>query len=166
VVREDWQARHTQPYSTDALDELARTTFRQVEHMLDEGMGSCVLRRSEARQLVTDALHYFDGQRYELGCYVVMPNHVHAIVRPTIAALERVLQSWKRHSARRINELNRIAGAMWQEESHDRIIRDEEHLWRTIQYIGQNPIRANLSAKEYRRWIRPEWVESGWRFEE
>jgi putative transposase len=57
-------------------------------------------------------------------------------------------------------------GELWQEESFDRIIRDEEHLWRCIQYIGNNPGRARLPTVEWRRWIRPEWKALGWRFEE
>ncbi len=41
---------------------------------------------------MTDALHRFDQERYDLDSYVVMPNHVHVIVRPYTwsgAALEQ-----------------------------------------------------------------------------
>lgn len=46
----------------------------------------------------------------------------------------------------------------------DRIIRDEEHLWRALQYIGDNPRRAGLKADACPRWVRPEWEELGWKF--
>jgi REP element-mobilizing transposase RayT len=114
-------------------------------------------------------MRHFDGERYELGCYVVMPNHVHCIVRPTNPqshTLESVTKSWKSHSGRKINDALGGVGELWQEESYDRIIRDEEHLRRTIQYIGRNPGYAGLKREECSLWIRPEWEELGWKFEE
>jgi hypothetical protein len=92
-----------------------------------------------------------------------------AIVRPLFPAskpLERILQSWKRHSSAEINALVEQSGTFWQEESYDRIIRDEEHLFRCIQYIGRNPMYAGQNAKQCRLWIRPSWQELGWTFEE
>ena len=112
-------------------------------------------------------MHHFDGERYELGAYVVMPNHVHAIVRPTqckMQLLELVLKSWKQFSSANINQ--RIAGQepLWQEESYDRIIRDEEHLDRCLQYIGANPRKAGLSLDACLRWVRPDWERLRWTF--
>ena len=104
----------------------------------------------------------------ELGCYVVMPNHVHAIakpLRPDEKSLEDLTGLWKGRSAREINVLLRATGVRWQRESYDRIIRDEEHLWRVIQYIGGNPAKANLSASDVSLWINPSWESLGWRFE-
>jgi hypothetical protein len=89
-------------------------------------------------------------------------------VRPLCACehpLQKILQSRKAHMALEINRAVGRRGALWQEESFDRIIRDEEHLWRCIQYIGHNPAMAGLSLDVARRWIRPSWVELGWTFE-
>ena len=49
------------------------------------------------------SLQHFDGERYELGEFIVMPNHVHAIVA-TIGGhqLSAILHSWKSFSAKRI----------------------------------------------------------------
>ena len=97
-----------------------------------------------------------------------MPNHVHAIVRPLTPGavpLEKILQRWKGRSAYEINGQLHQTGTLWQREGFDRIIRDEEHLYRVIQYIGRNPRMAGLSQAETRLWIRPSWVELGWRFE-
>jgi hypothetical protein len=54
--------------------------------------------------------------------------------------------------------------SLWQEESFDRIIRDEEHLFRAIEYVGSNPMRAGLSHDMCSLWIRPEWKDLGWGF--
>lgn len=97
-----------------------------------------------------------------------MPNHLHAVVRPTEGkknSLERILGSWKQFSSARINEERGERGALWQEESFDRIIRDEEHLYRAIQYIGRNPEKAGLPPGACPLWIRPAWEQMGWRFE-
>jgi type I restriction enzyme R subunit len=50
-----------------------------IDRYLDEGMGSCLLRQPQHARIVSDAFHFFDGQRYELWSYVVMPNHVHVV---------------------------------------------------------------------------------------
>jgi REP element-mobilizing transposase RayT len=97
-----------------------------------------------------------------------MPNHVHAVVRPLqcdIEALEKILQSWKRHTSIEINRLFGLQGTLWQEESFDRIIRDEEHLYRIIQYVGANAAKAGLDRVQCPTWIRPSWEELGWKFQ-
>jgi hypothetical protein len=102
------------------------------------------------------------------GVNMVMSNHVHGIVRPLLCEeepLERILQSWKRQAAREINRLFGLEGHLWQDESFDRIVRDEEHLWQAVQYIGANPRRAGRTCEQCPTWIRPEWVKLGWKFE-
>lgn len=158
---------HTLRAAFESDEQLSRELIRRVDTWLDEGMGSCVLRLPEASAAIVNCIQRGDGIHHETGCYVVMPNHVHAIVRPLLAEmpLENVLQRWKGGSACEINRLRHDSGTLWQRESFDRIIRDEEHLWRVIQYIGRNPANAGLSSAETRLWIRPSWVACGWRFE-
>lgn len=75
-----------------------------------------------------------------------MPNHVHAVIRPLEKKkLEKIFQSIKSYSSRRI----RGEGTVWQEESYDTIIRDEEHFFRALDYIRANPKKANLRPSEY-----------------
>ncbi|MEI8371298.1 MAG: transposase [Planctomycetota bacterium] len=166
--RHEWEQHHPPPRDDDTLDDLARQTMLRVEHWLDQGMGRCPLRESKPAGLVEKSMRHFDGQRYEVGCYVVMPNHVHMVLRPTVPrqfSLEKILQSWKTYTARQINTDLGSCDSLWEQESFDRIIRDEEHLWRAIQYIGRNPRLAGLSIETQPRWIRPEWIELGWHFE-
>jgi REP element-mobilizing transposase RayT len=180
-LRGEWERRNPPPRSDQAWDALTRDLMQRIEDWLDLGSGSCCLRDPRAADLLVGAFHHFDTLdqadldesnrtphqvRYELGCYVVMPNHVHAIIRPLqpdVHPLEKILQSWKTYTAREINALFQIRGSLWVQESFDRIIRDEEHLWRTIRYIGNNPAKAKLNPKDCRMWIRPSW-SSGWGF--
>ncbi len=152
----------------DGREELAREIQRRVEGWLDQGMGRCVLRHAELAAHLVTSMHHFDGERHELGCYVVMPNHVHAIVRPfgeELHELEEIIGGWKKYSAKRINIELKQQGELWQDESFDRILRDEEHLWRAIQYVGSNPERAGLERATCPLWVRPEWVSLGWGFD-
>jgi REP element-mobilizing transposase RayT len=141
--------------------------MKRVEQWLDQGLGSCQLKDPALARFIRETMHHFDGIRYELGCYVVMPNHVHLVIRPTRGdadALEKILQSWKRYSAQKINCVLGVNGPFWQEESYDRIIRDEDHLARAIQYVGDNPTKAGLAEGQFHQWIRPEWEQAGWTF--
>jgi putative transposase len=81
--------------------------------------------------------------------YVVMPNHVHAIVGLSPRArqasplrLGHVVAALKSGSAREINRTQAMAdAAVWQRGYHDHIIRDDCDLARVREYIETNPIR-------------------------
>jgi hypothetical protein len=53
-----------------------------VDALLDASNGSCWLARHEIATLVARALCFFDGERYEIGGWVLMPNHVQIVVTP------------------------------------------------------------------------------------
>ena len=149
-------------------EQLARLLQERIEHWLDQGMGRCVLADASLAGFLISAMHHFDGDRYELGCYVIMPNHTHVILRPLMPeaySLESIVGSWKKYSSRRINHELQQAGNLWQDESYDRILRDEEHLWRAIQYVGANPEKARIPRVKCPLWIRPAWAELGWIFD-
>lgn len=168
-LRAEWERRHPVPRSNAAWDELFRAMWNLEEESLDQSHGSCRLGNPDCAGIVVDTMHHFDGQRYQLNCYVVMSNHVHAVLKPldpAIESLEKILQTWKRYSAQRINELCDDTGTFWQQESFDRIVRDEEHLYRCLQYIGRNPRKCGRTPESCQLWLREDWQELGWRFEE
>jgi REP element-mobilizing transposase RayT len=167
AFKAEWERRHPGARSSMVDDELARELMRRIEFWLDQGMGSCWLRDAASQRVVRTPIHDTLGVRCEIGCYVVMPNHVHAVVRPLrpqTDPLESILRSWKGSSARAIDELLQRSGRVWQSESFDRIIRDEEHLWGTVQYVGNNPKKAGLSGSSTARRIQPGWESAGWTF--
>ena len=77
-----WLKLNPRPWSVAALREYARRFQGPVEKWLDAGHGSCALRDPAKGAVVAGALHHFDGERYALDAFVVMPNHVHALVVP------------------------------------------------------------------------------------
>ena len=124
---------------------------RKIEKYLDKGHGSCVLKNTECAKIVEGAWLHFDGERYDLIAYVVMPNHVHVLLKVYDGVeLAKMVKSWKSYSARRINEIIKDAGlktsapgkknlvSLWQRGYWDRFVRDEEHFYQTIEYIRKN----------------------------
>ena len=125
--------------------------FTAQEHRwLDEGHGRCVLRRAEFREIVEQAIRYFDDTRYFLDSFAVMPNHVHVLVLPREGStLSDVTGSWKKFAARRINEALGERGALWQPETYDHIVRDVEQFAHCREYIADNPKKARLRSGEF-----------------
>jgi REP element-mobilizing transposase RayT len=113
-----------------------------LQKWLDEGHGECVLRQPRLRAIVEDALRCFDQGRYFLGEFVVMPNHVHAIVTPIRThSLSAIVGSWKGFTARKINSELGQSGSFWQKESFDHIVRSIASLNKFEEYIRANPGR-------------------------
>jgi REP element-mobilizing transposase RayT len=111
---------------------------KRIESQLDLCNGSCVLRDPLHARMVIDTWRHFDGDRYHLVAWVVMPNHVHVMIRMNgTASLPRIVQSWKSYTGRQLP-------VSWQREYWDRFIRDEKHYHQAIAYIEQNPVNAGL----------------------
>ena len=126
---------------------------RRLEHYADAGHGACLLRDRRIASVAETALLHFDGERYRLLAWCVMPNHVHVLVE-TIAgrALAQVVQSWKSFAAKEANKLLGKVGAFWMPDYHDRFIRDARHFDAVRRYVEQNPVKAGLCdrAEEWR----------------
>ncbi len=76
---------------------------KRIEAWRDAGYGSCVLREPGIAQMVQNTLLFFDGQRYRLLAWVVMPNHVHVLFQPLPGwTVAKIVASWKKFTARKI----------------------------------------------------------------
>ena len=118
----------------------------KVDKYLDAGHGECWLRRADVASLVASALQFFLSERYALNAWVIMPNHVHVVVRPQPPwTLSQVLKSWKNFTALEANKLLRRTGLpFWQSESYDHRCRDDEDLAHSCRYTTLNPVNAGL----------------------
>ena len=118
---------------------------KRMAAYLDAGHGSCWLRRSEIAGIVEEALQFFDGERYRLIAWVIMPNHVHVIIEMKPGhSLGGILHSWKSFSARQANKQLGRSGAFWHREYYDRFIRDAAHLRSAVRYVEFNPVNAGM----------------------
>jgi type I restriction enzyme R subunit len=153
--RPDWE-QSLRTLSDVAYDTFHRTFSREFLAYLDRGYGQCVLRRPEMARIVAESLHHFDGKRYQLGDYVIMPNHVHLLMCLLgDTDIELQCYSWKKFTAGKINQVLDRAGRFWQEESFDHLVRTPEDFERFQQYIAENGPKAGLREGEYLHWRRP-----------
>ncbi len=130
---------------------VAEFSPAKLEDYFDRGAGACSLRDPCVGELMADALRFWEGKRYRLLAWCVMPNHVHVVCRLLPGQeLSKVLQGWKSSTARKANEMLGRSGVFWQREYYDRLIRDGEELDRAVRYVVSNPEKAGL--KEW-KWV-------------
>ena len=140
-ARKDWLSTHPTPWTSEITREYYSLFDENIQKWLDQEHGSCVLVDSANSQIVEDALWHFAGERYDLYAYVVMPNHVHVLFQPIGGnTISGILESWKRFTARKINERTGKGGSLWQKESFDTLVRSERHFQTIIGYIKRNDV--------------------------
>jgi cobalamin-dependent methionine synthase I/REP element-mobilizing transposase RayT len=129
---------------------LGHLYSERIEAYLDAGHGECWLQRDDVAQLVKAALEHFNGERYDLHAWCIMPNHVHAVLSPIGEhGLADILHTWKSFTAHEVGKLVGFEGAFWQPESYDRLIRDEAEFLNQVRYVLENPGRAGLEEWEW-----------------
>lgn len=91
-----------------------------------------------ARDLILSHCVYDHGRRIDLNAAVVMPDHVHLLLRPLTDetgwpySLPFILKLIKGTSARSANKLMGMSGPVWQEESFDHVLRFGRKLPREV----------------------------------
>ncbi len=118
----------------------------------------------EARTLALQHCLHDHGKTIQIHAAVIMPDHVHLLFTALrdgdgwAFALPEILRAIKGASSRSINKLSGRAGPVWQDESFDHVLRGDESLRETIDYIRQNPVRKGLVEKpEDYSWL---WTEA------
>jgi putative transposase len=146
----------------DMSEPRLRIRRRNLPHWTLEGSTYFVTFRvakghlaENERRIVLDHIISGDGRFYIIGAAVVMPDHVHVLIRPLQGYdLSRIMKGIKGVSARKINASRGTKGTVWQDESWDRIVRDAEEFQEKLQYMANNRRKAELarSMDEYPYW--------------
>ncbi len=151
--RELWLKNHPNGkngnYTKDELKEYYRLFSQRIETLLNAGKGSCVLKNESIAKIVAETLQHFNHQRYALDEWVIMPNHVHVLVKPfKDNNLSDILHSWKSFSANEINKVLGKKGQLWMHESYDHIVRNENAFHAIRNYIQQNPVKSGIKLPD------------------
>lgn len=146
--REQWRRTHDlKKLTREELGEYHQLFSARYEQLLHAGSGSCVLRDPPNADTMRGALRHFDGRRYVLDEHVVMPNHVHVLVKPLAGhGLAEIMHSWKSYTANQLNRRLGRTGQFWQHESYDHIVRNEPAMDAIRRYIRENPKVAGASS--------------------
>jgi len=162
-----------------ATDQRSVERRKRMQEWIDAGHGTCVLQVPEVAEMVQASLLHFDGDRYHLFSWVVMPNHVHVLFETVEGwSLSKVVTSWKSYTGRRIasfrdrqshagqgesahvgSEDGATGRRVWQREYWDRFIRYEGHFGAAVAYIEGNPVTAGLVERPA-DW---QWSSARWR---
>ncbi|WP_295432840.1 DNA methyltransferase, partial [uncultured Thiodictyon sp.] len=131
---------------TDQAQQEARyRRTKEIDTWLDSGYGASHLRQPVIAEIVANALKHFDGDRYRLHAWCVMPNHVHVIVEPLgDNPLSKIIHSWKSFTANAINRRLGLSGALWQVDAYNHIIRTQKEYEYQVRYVWHNPDKANI----------------------
>ena len=121
-----------------------------------------------ARDIAVEEVILAHAQLAFIRVATVMPEHVHIALQPLLdengltQPLCSILRVIKGRSSRRINLLLNRRGSLWQEESFDHQLRNNESLRRTCEYIADNAVRRGLVefVEDY-RWLW--WEGRNWR---
>jgi putative transposase len=126
--------RRNLPHLQDGCRALF-TTFRVQPHRL---------LIEKWRSIVLDHILFDHQRRYDLHAAVVMNSHVHLLFSPLpdqtgkSYSLATIMRGLKGSSARSINQQGTFSGSVWQDESFDRLVRDDGEFGRYYEYILQN----------------------------
>ena len=100
-----------------------------------------------AEIVVGKMLEYRDKGNYLLHDFVLMPNHLHLILTPAPASLEKCMQLIKGGSSFEIHKLRGSRIEIWQSGFHESRIRDSTGYKTKSDYIRFNPVTAKLVEK-------------------
>ncbi|MCK4654560.1 MAG: transposase [Candidatus Cloacimonetes bacterium] len=114
------------------------------------------LQNNEVAQIVINSLRFNDRKLYNLYLVMIMPNHVHIIIKPVKSeskpvSLAKIMKDHKSYTANEANKLLQRNGQFWHHENYDHYIRDVEDYFRIKNYVLNNPVKARL-VDTYEHW--------------
>ena len=90
--------------------------------------------------------------------YVLMPNHIHLVLRILEAGLSDFMQSLQNRFAKRFCRDNGFAGHVWQGRFKSKPIDNDGYLLACGNYVEMNPVRSGLVGDP------EQWPHSSCRF--
>ncbi len=142
------------------IEDLKHQLFGKYENQLDmKPYGSCYLKQKSVAEILARKILSYNDKYYDLIAMSIMPNHAHLLIDTSIqltnetedlnnyVQLNKIMQYIKGGSSFLINRYLNRKGTLWQRESFDRYIRNENQLNTVKNYILQNPVKANLNSK-------------------
>jgi len=147
-------------YSLPGTYFVTICTFERV--CLFGNINDCKMQLNDYGHVVHDEWLKTEKLRLnvKLDEFIVMPNHIHGIIRiindcrgtarrapttvehfgkPTVGSIPTITRSFKSAVTKRINESRQTpTGHVWQRNYYERIIRNDQELYKIKQYIWDN----------------------------
>ena len=134
-----------------------QTAPTQIYHVttVTKDREKLLLNLAHGRIVVEALRRETDAGNCDTLCFVVMPDHMHWLMRLAKAvSLSTCVNNVKSRSARRLNLARGCRGPVWQRGFYDRALRRDEDVVEVARYIVANPIRAGLVRRigDYPLW--------------
>ena len=151
-VVEAWKEELKVTEMTISNDPRVEILRKRIDKYEDAGCGQCFLQDPRIASMIQENLFHFNGVRYNVLNWCIMPNHVHVLIEVKEGwTLSTIMHGWRSYTAHQANKILGRTGDFWMDEYFDRYIRDEKHLETVINYIDNNPVKAGL-VDEAHKW--------------
>ena len=151
-VIEAWKEELKVTEMTMSNDPRVEILRKRIDKYEDAGYGQCFLQDPRIASMIQENLFHFNGVRYNVLNWCIMPNHVHVLSEVKEGwTLSTIMHGWRSYTAHQANKILGRTGDFWMDEYFDRYIRDEKHLETVINYIDNNPVKAGL-VDEAHKW--------------
>jgi REP-associated tyrosine transposase len=96
--------------------------------------------------LLMDTIYHYRGSAYLLQEFVIMPDHLHALITP-LTSLEKAVQFIKDGFSYRAKKELGSNMEIWQKGFSDHRVRDGSDYRVHASYVRQNPVRKGLCER-------------------
>jgi len=148
------------------IENVLQTKRRHLPHWTMQGatyfITFCLMHGTLLESEITllmESLKQGDPQFYALIAAMIMPDHVHLLLKPNVGIdLPRIMKGMKGTSAYKLNQMRNTKGSLWQAEWYDRLVRNEREFADILTYMLNNPVKAGL--------VGDGWNYFGWYLKE
>jgi REP element-mobilizing transposase RayT len=123
---------------------------RLFHHRFHFSAQAAVYQRADGAIVRGSPISLSGKRNYFLHEFVLMPDHFHLLISPTLS-LERSLQLIKGGFSYRARKELGFPGEVWEKSFYDRRVRGIEDYYNFKQYIRRNPVQRGLTglSEEY-----------------
>jgi REP element-mobilizing transposase RayT len=132
--------------SLEQLSTLSPVQRRQhLDAMLDRSKAGTIFKDPRCAAAMETQFFYFDGHRYDLLAWCIMPNHVHVVLCCYgETSLGQIIRTWKVHTVRAISAFSGQRVEVFAKDYFDRFMRNGQQTLAAMAYVEHNPVAAGL----------------------
>ena len=123
-----------------------------VYHVIIRGINrqDIFLDKQDYNKFLKEIKRTKEVYKYDIYAYVLMPNHVHFIIRDVNENLSTIIQSLNVSYSNYFNKKYERVGHLFENRFKSKIIEEESYLKNVVRYIHKNP--GNAGIIKYYRW--------------
>lgn len=123
-------------------------------HILLRGIGQQNIFEDEEdnERFLKTLKRYRDEMQFEIHAYCLMGNHVHLLIKDIKNELDLIIKKLAGSYAYYFNWKYERTGHLFQDRFKSEVVNDDSYYLALIQYIHQNPQKANIALAQEYKW--------------